>query len=358
MRIESGDSLYYETLSLADVGGDTLYAMSRTTETKTEDSTSYSTSLTGGILQETADVRIGEMTYAYADAVSGNTLPLTAEVLNDGTLTADALTLQIKDEAGNVIASDTQNVHLVSGASETVSFAPVLPETLTPAVYTVSVSAFDRDRTPDNNTAELDLSRTDIAVETNVTYVGDNTFVTIFAKNLSNVPSAAAINVKTNREGEENVMLFSDEIAPHKSAYWRLNAADLLGDTYCDYLVITAETDVPDGNPENNQTAVSAAKSGINPYKTGDLNQDGTVELEDAMMTLKCYTRQVAGLEDTGLTYWAQEAADIDRNGEVDVTDAMTILKYYVTCVAGNAPATFEEFLTTEQNGGANHESE
>ena len=356
--IESGETLYYETLSLADVGGDTLYAMSRTTETRTEDSASYSTALTSGILQETADVRIGEIEYTYEDAMPGTVLPLTAEILNDGTLTADTVTLQIKDAEGNVAASDTQNVHIVSGASEKVSFAPALPETLTPAVYTVSVSAFDRDRTPDNNTAELDLSKTDIAVETGVEYIGDNTFVTISAKNLSNVPSSAVISVKPNRSDEETVMLFSDEIAPHKVAYWRLNAADLLGSVYNDFLEITAETDVPDGNPNNNQTAVRAAKSGINPYKTGDLNLDGTVELEDAMLTLKCYTKSVAGLNDTGLTYWAQEAADIDKNGKIDVIDAMTILKYYVNCVAGNASATFEEYLTLEQNGGAKHESE
>jgi hypothetical protein len=185
--------------------------------------------------------------------------------------------------------------------------------------------------------------------------------VTILASNLSDVPASAVVTVRPQSAEEETVTLFSDPIAPHQSAYWRLNAEDLLGDVYADIIEIIVEADAADGDESNNRDSAFIAKSGMDPYKTGDINLDGKVELEDVMLALQCYTMQVANRKDTGLNDWQQNAADVNRDGEVDVIDVMAILKYYVFTVAGKAPASFTEFLENEQNeqnGGANHESE
>ncbi len=359
--IESGENTYYNKLSLADVNGDTLYAMTRTVKDSSAANGQSSTALVGGVLGETADLRIGEPKYTYSDVKAGQALPMTVDVWNNGTETVNAVTLNIQDGSGKIIAADTKEVQIPSGLGTAVEFAPVLPETLAPAEYTVSVSAAETDRTPDNNTAKLDLTKTDLAVETSISYVGDSTFVTILASNLSDVPASAVVTVRPQSMEEETVTLFSDPIAPHQSAYWRLNAEDLLGDVYADIIEIIVEADAADGDESNNRDSAFIAKSGMDPYKTGDINLDGKVELEDVMLALQCYTMQVANRKDTGLNDWQQNAADVNRDGEVDVIDVMAILKYYVFTVAGKAPASFTEFLENEQNeqnGGANHESE
>lgn len=359
--IESGENTYYNKLSLADVNGETVYVMARTEKDSRAEAGRSSTALVGGVLGETADLRIGETAYAYSAVKAGQALPMTADVWNDGTETVNAVTLNIQDGSGNVIAADTKEVQIPSGLGTEVEFAPVLPETLAPAEYTVSVSAAETDRTPDNNTAKLDLTKTDLAVETSISYVGDSTFVTILVSNLSDVPASAVVTVRPQSAEEETVTLFSDPIAPHQSAYWRLNAEDLLGDIYADIIEVLVEADTADGDESNNRDSAFIAKSGMDPYKTGDINLDGEVELEDVMLALKCYTMQVANRKDTGLNDWQQNAADVNRDGTVDVIDVMTILKYYVFTVAGKAPASFTEFLENEQkeqNGGANHESE
>ncbi len=358
VSIEAGENLYYETLSVAKSGDDTLYAMRRTEAAFSEEGNlNTASALTGGILSETADIRIAEPEYSCADVKAGQVLPMQVAVYNDGTAAADEFTLRILDTAGSEIASDTRKQTIASGASETVTFAPVLPAELTPAVYTVSVSAAGSDRTPDNNKAELDLKKTDLAIETDITYIGNTTRVAIFAKNQSNVPAAAVIHIQPASAEEETLTLFTDEIAPHTASYWQLDSADMLGDIYRDFVNITAESDKTDADTRNNKACVIVSKSGMDPYAAGDVDLDGTVGLEDAVLALKCYTRKVAKLDDLGFSDTQQRCADIDKDGIVDVTDAMEILKYYVNCVAKSITCSFTEYLA-QQNGGAKHESE
>ncbi len=359
VSIESDDNHYYESISMAQYGEDTLYA-ARCTEATFDDegALSTNTALMGGILGETADICISEPAYSSQIAEPGKELPVKVTVSNDGTTAADKLTLSITNAAGRVIASDTQDVALASGASAEVTFAPVLPADFEGAVYQINVTAADADRTPDNNKAELDLSKTDLSVEAEVSYAGDTTQVTIFARNESNVPAAAIVHIKPNSAEEETLTLFSEEIAPHTSAYWQLDSVDMLGDKYHDFVDITVTSDTADADESNNSTCVIISKSGMDPYSCGDVNLDGEVGLEDAVLALKCYTRQVALMDDLGFSSTQRRCADVNKDGSVDITDAMTLLRYYVNCVAGTVTGNFTEYLAQEQNGGAKHESE
>ena len=77
----------------------------------------------------------------------------------------------------------------------------------------------------------------------------------------------------------------------------------------------------------------------------GDFNGDGEVSVEDAQLTLKAYTRHVAGLEST-LTPEEEKAADVNGDGEVSVDDAQLILRYYTEkYVAGKDELTWEDLL-------------
>ena len=72
----------------------------------------------------------------------------------------------------------------------------------------------------------------------------------------------------------------------------------------------------------------------------GDVDNDGTVSVEDAVSVLTYYAQQSAGLE-AKLTQAADTeessflAADVDGNGQITVEDAVAILNYYAKQSAG-----------------------
>jgi len=82
-------------------------------------------------------------------------------------------------------------------------------------------------------------------------------------------------------------------------------------------------------------------------HKTGDVDGDGDVSVEDAQMTLQAYTNLLAG-KDSGLTAEQAIAADVNGDGEVTVEDAQSILQYYTEALAGKNP-TWDKILHPNQ---------
>ena len=80
-------------------------------------------------------------------------------------------------------------------------------------------------------------------------------------------------------------------------------------------------------------------------YLLGDTNLDGTVDIQDAQLTLKAYTEGIAGKK-SNLTPAQVKAADVNANNEVGVDDAQLILKYYTEkYVAAKADTTWDKLL-------------
>lgn len=76
--------------------------------------------------------------------------------------------------------------------------------------------------------------------------------------------------------------------------------------------------------------------------KWGDINEDGVVDVEDAVLVLTAYAKKAAGRENS-LRYWQLIQGDV--NGTLDdltVEDAVAILTYYAKNAAGQE-ATFTE---------------
>jgi hypothetical protein len=346
--LESGEGIYYEHLAAAKLGEETLYAMSRSTVEMTPDDIIRSTELTGGILKDTQDISIADVAFSRKNAAAGKALPITVTVRNDGTTAVDKLNLKVLDASGKEIASADAEAALASGASEEMTFEPVLPVDLAAAKYTVAVSAAEQDRTPDNNRAEIDLSLTDISIQTDIEYLGKSSLVSIFAQNDSNVPTRAYVHVKPNAAEEETLTLISDEIAPHTSAFWQIDAKEMLGDIYHGFVTISAESEAEDCDSSNNSVVMVLTKTGFDPAATGDIDFDGAVTLKDARLALKGYTYQMVQLEDIGLTPTQQRAADLNHNGKIDLRDSHTILKYYVYVFTEVFTGTMDEFLAQE----------
>jgi Ca2+-binding EF-hand superfamily protein len=69
----------------------------------------------------------------------------------------------------------------------------------------------------------------------------------------------------------------------------------------------------------------------------GDADQNGEIQVEDAVLVLQTYAQQSAGLEVT-LTDDVFRAMDVDGDGVVAVEDAVAILTYYAKTCAGLNP--------------------
>lgn len=70
---------------------------------------------------------------------------------------------------------------------------------------------------------------------------------------------------------------------------------------------------------------VSAEK---NAYRLGDVNNDGNVDMKDAMIALREYSLQLAWWP-SELSADEQRYADIDGDGIISLRDAMMILTYW-----------------------------
>lgn len=72
----------------------------------------------------------------------------------------------------------------------------------------------------------------------------------------------------------------------------------------------------------------------------GDINQDGTVGIDDATAVLDYYAKTAAGIDTAAIAN-----ADIDGDGNITMSDATYILTYYAMTSAG-LPCTWEDVIT------------
>ena len=77
---------------------------------------------------------------------------------------------------------------------------------------------------------------------------------------------------------------------------------------------------------------------------TGDVNDDGTVSVEDAQLMLIEYVSTMSGL-DAGFTEKQKLAGDINADKLISVDDAQNILIYYVSNTLSGQNITWDELL-------------
>ena len=76
----------------------------------------------------------------------------------------------------------------------------------------------------------------------------------------------------------------------------------------------------------------------------GDPTGNGILSIEDAQLTLKAYTKSIAG-KDSGLTAAQIKAADVNLDGKVSVEDAQLILRFYTDRNVSGRKITWDDLL-------------
>lgn len=99
-----------------------------------------------------------------------------------------------------------------------------------------------------------------------------------------------------------------------------------------------------------NQTETKASATILSTSGNGDVNQNGSVDLADAQLTLK------AALKITNLNSTQKTIADVDKNGSVELNDAQIILKLALKIISSPDEQTssaqtmvFEGKMTAEE---------
>lgn len=97
------------------------------------------------------------------------------------------------------------------------------------------------------------------------------------------------------------------------------------------------------------ETAVTTtAEPAQAAFLRGDVDDNGTVDVTDAQLTLAAYARRIAG-KPLGLTDSQFRAANVNLDEQLSVEDAQFILKYYARNTVAKNPTTWEELL--QSNG-------
>lgn len=84
----------------------------------------------------------------------------------------------------------------------------------------------------------------------------------------------------------------------------------------------------------------------LQAYDLGDLDYDGAVTMDDAVLALRTYVQGMMSEVDAAFTQEQMTRADINADGAVTPDDAVLILRYYTTkTVLDNADMTFAELM-------------
>ena len=84
-----------------------------------------------------------------------------------------------------------------------------------------------------------------------------------------------------------------------------------------------------------------------------DVNGDGRVNAEDALIIMNTYAALMTG-EDPGLTEEQLDACDADRNGAINSSDASLVLEFHSLVLAGryrSDPEGWKEFMCDRESG-------
>ena len=344
---QAADETNYAMMLAADCGGETMIsAMQVAAEGEYE---SYDVCC--GTFCEHDDLMLSCVSFDSALAVTDGELPISFWVTNAGTQTVDAFTVSLLDETGEVLASEKMEADLDSGYCDSYLFNAKLGTVEGPVSYTLKVETEQTDATPENNTAAVNLTKTDIAIETEMLYLGeDKTQVTLILTNNSNVATNALIEVKPQQADAPTITMLTEDIAPYTSAIYTLDGAMMLGNIYHDFVDVKVSTKVEDRNLLNNTTSIVLTNGGFYARQIGDMNFDGKIDVVDAIHALKLYASEISEMENnyTGVQH---DVADVDRNETVDTTDAVLILQYYSYSLLlddDDEMPTFEQFLESQ----------
>ncbi len=112
------------------------------------------------------DVAVNPIVTYSGEVTGGETIALSADVYNNGSVDVSAFDIEIVDPQGNVVDSRTLNETLDIGGSASLEIPFTLPQTISRTNYAIRITPHgNTDVRPTDNEASFEIGLADIAIE-------------------------------------------------------------------------------------------------------------------------------------------------------------------------------------------------
>lgn len=326
--ILADESDYVDAFSVSN--GMLIYLL---TDASLEENNEIMTSSTIKLLSSTeiSNLTINSVDFDSLNINAGSDLELEMYITNNGTKAVNNPMVSFYlDGDANSYQSTQLSCSINPGETVKKNVTVTAPKYFYNAVYSVKIEESGvNDIKEEDNIAEVDLSKTELEINTEYKIIEGEKLLAVYVSNISNVPSVADVLI-TDSDG--NI------VYTQKNVYVPANDSKNI------FMVI--EDDLLKGKKELVLTVAVSAKEEeyylcnnmceqrIWEIKTwepvvadilpGDANLDNKVDLSDAKIVLKA---AVGIINITGNEY---KAADVNKDGTVNLKDAKVVLKLAV----------------------------
>lgn len=210
------------------------------------------------------DISVNPIETYSGEVTGGETIVLSADVYNNGSVDVSAFDIEIVDPQGNVVDSRTLNETLDIGGSANLEIPFTLPQTISRTNYALRITPHgNTDVRPTDNEASFEIGLADIAIENvqeSITDTGRQLQITVANNGYEKIDAAKLVVYSDSVQGEVladiNIAALDagEEIAlSYDIAETSLGSDPLQPNLY--HLVV--ETDADEANYGNNEKDVS-----------------------------------------------------------------------------------------------------
>ena len=276
---------YLQSYSAAEINGSTYLAAIRTDVTITETEVEDDCDLCWAVLSDFVDLELLSVDIDQSAVQSGAEVPVTVVLKNNGSAAVDTATVQITDENGAVLASQTfADLSLAPGAETEQSITLPFGEELTLAEYTVTVTT-NGDQDSENNSAAFKAGYGDLIIDAEFIRIGSSRKLMVQVTNNGVTTLGGTLNVSA--DGEAPKIAEISPLAPGSSSILEIPVtSSLLNGAEENILTLTVVADGEEYADYNNTTQIYATTLGTETFDVSYDANGGTGTLPAASIVV------------------------------------------------------------------------
>ena len=311
---------YFRGLSGIISGDDLqLVYLSTAVEIGEEDLTE-SSDLCSTIISDKHDIEVSNAYLDEDDVYAGASVELSATVKNSGTLDESGFLLEVLDETGTVVISETLDLTIKSGEESEITTELTLPDSIlrkhTYSVRVTPANSTDCDLT--NNSCEFVFGMVNLQMYT--VYAENKIGITV--TNDSAVSTPAGIIIRETDENGEILDSYSiGEIGANETKYFVIDEDTVNGfrDRATSLFIEVVSIKSEEIKTDNVDFIILPQKTG---YQIGDTNLDGKINIRD-VTAIQRHLAEYELFSDEQLAL-----ADTNGDGEINISDATHLQMY------------------------------
>ncbi len=301
---------YIDSYDAIAMNGNIQVVYRRTDVTFTEDDMTAVSALHAETIAPAVALTVSDITFDHEELFDDKTVTLTVSVTNNGINAANGFRAAVDgiyvDYTDTVEAGETVEIDITAAL-------PPYGETDLTVTVTDEIGM---------TTAEaVTVGYADFTVSLEPKTIGGTPYINASVSNVGNGIGEGVLNLR--RDDEEGEIIYTEEIylAPGEQKNILSEVLDnTLTHVYMEF--IPAEEDYFDGDNRTSCAIMRPTGEGLNVRLVGDMNNDDTVDIDDAMLLFR--NSMLPEVYPTDYT----ENTDFNGDGDVDIRDAQRLFQY------------------------------